>query len=110
MHHRRIIAFLYHFSKAIITLLLGAHLLLSSDIALANLEKRQTSQILSSTEKFYDIQASLLNVKAVPGSINTTDAVSIKRTPHYLESISKEQELIDAGNNNNLNKLGRRLC
>ena len=86
MRYRRMIAFLYHFSKAIITLLLGAHLLLSSDIALA---------------------------KAAFGSIKATYAVSIKRTPYYPKSISKEQELIkgviDPGNNN-YNKLGRRLC
>jgi len=114
MHDRRMIAFLYHFSKAIITLLLGAKLLLSSDIALANLEKKQTSQILSSSKKFYDIQAVLLGVKAVPGSVKTTYSVSINSIPYYPKSISKDQGLIkgviDGGNNNNLNKLGRRLC
>ena len=85
-------------------------LLLSSDIALANFQKKHTSQILSSTEKFYDIQARLLGAKAVPGSIKTTYSVSIKSFPYYLKYISKEQELINADNNNNLNKLGRRLC
>ena len=90
---------------------MGANLLLSSDIALANFEKKQTSQILSSTENFYDIRSNLLGaVSGFEFNWVSSYSVSIKRTPHYPESISKEQELIDAGNNNNLNKLGRRLC
>ena len=102
MHHRRMIAFLYHFSKAIITLILGANLLLSSDIALA------------STEKFYDIRSNLLGaVSGFEFNWVSSYSVSIKRTPYYPESISKEQELIEGKmgeGNDNYNKLGRRLC
>jgi len=87
MHYGRMIASLYHFSKAIITLLLGAHLLLSGDIALA---------------------------KSAFGSSKTNYVVDIESIPYYPKSISKDQGLIkgviDGGNNNNLNKLGRRLC